>query len=77
DGAAGGRHASRGGGAHTSSAGSYTVRTGDSLTSIADSFDLHGGWHALYDANKGAVGADPDRIVAGQSLDVPTENAQK
>ncbi|ANH91899.1 peptigoglycan-binding protein LysM [Streptomyces sp. SAT1] len=77
DGAAGGRHASRGGGAHASSAGSYTVRTGDSLTSIADSFDLHGGWHALYDSNKGAIGADPDHIVAGQSLDVPAENAQK
>ncbi|MEU5091430.1 transglycosylase family protein [Streptomyces sp. NPDC021356] len=77
-GATGGRHASRdGGAAHTASAASYTVRTGDSLTSIADSLDLHGGWHALYDANKGAVGADPDHIVAGQSLDVPTENAQK
>ncbi|WP_018566935.1 transglycosylase family protein [Streptomyces sp. PsTaAH-124] len=75
--ATGGRHASRGGGAHASSADSYTVRTGDSLTSIADSFGLHGGWHTLYDANKGAIGADPDHIVAGQSLDVPTENAQK
>ncbi|MFB7599449.1 transglycosylase family protein [Streptomyces sp. NPDC056160] len=78
EGRTGGRHASRdGGAAHTASAASYTVRTGDSLTSIADSLDLHGGWHALYDANKGAVGADPDHIVAGQSLDVPTENTQK
>jgi hypothetical protein len=62
--AAGGRHA-------------YTVRSGDSLTSIADSLDLHGGWHALYDANKATIGTDPDQIAAGQSLDVPAENAQK
>nr|BFD84395.1 resuscitation-promoting factor protein RpfC [Streptomyces sp. Xyl84] len=76
-GATGGRHASREGGAvHASSAASYTVRTGDSLTSIADSLDVHGGWHALYDANKGSIGADPDHIVAGQSLDVPAENAR-
>ncbi|MFF8592690.1 transglycosylase family protein [Streptomyces sp. NPDC015220] len=69
--AAGGRHASRG------DAASYTVRSGDSLASIADSLDVSGGWHALYDANKSAVGADPNHIVAGQSLDVPTENAHK
>ncbi|MGW0081275.1 transglycosylase family protein [Streptomyces sp. NPDC003393] len=75
--AAGGRHASRGdGGAHTASADSYTVRAGDSLASIADSLDVHGGWHALYDANEAAIGSDPNRIVAGQSLDVPVESAQ-
>lgn len=75
--AGGGRHASRDGdGAHADSAGSYTVRAGDSLASIADSLDVHGGWHALYDANKAAIGSDPNRIVAGQSLDVPVENAQ-
>ncbi|MER6978972.1 transglycosylase family protein [Streptomyces carpinensis] len=75
--AAGGRHASRGGGdAHTASADSYTVRTGDSLASIADSLGVDGGWHALYDANQGAIGSDPNHIVAGQSLDVPVENAQ-
>jgi hypothetical protein len=75
--AIGGRHASRGAAdAPGATGGSYTVRSGDSLTSIADSLDVHGGWHALYAANKGTIGADPDRIVAGQSLDVPGENAQ-
>ncbi|WP_316743247.1 transglycosylase family protein [Streptomyces sp. MK7] len=75
--AGGGRHASRDDdGAHTASAGSYTVRAGDSLASIADSLDVQGGWHALYDANKAAIGSDPNQIVAGQSLDVPVENAQ-
>ncbi|GHE70124.1 peptidoglycan-binding protein LysM [Streptomyces spiralis] len=75
--AGGGRHASRGDdGTHTASVDSYTVHTGDSLASIADSLDVHGGWHALYDENKAAIGSDPNHIVAGQSLDVPVENAQ-
>ncbi|GGV81703.1 MULTISPECIES: transglycosylase family protein [Streptomyces] len=68
--AATGRHASRG-----VTGGTYTVRSGDSLSSIADSFDVHGGWQALYAANKSTVGADPDYIVAGQQLDVPGQNA--
>ncbi|MFF0789527.1 transglycosylase family protein [Streptomyces spiralis] len=73
----GGRHASRGDdGTHTASAGSYTVHAGDSLASIADSLDVPGGWHALYDANEAAIGSDPNHIVAGQSLDVPVESAQ-
>ena len=65
-----GRHASRG-----AAGGTYTVRSGDSLSSIADSLDVHGGWHALYAANKSTVGADPDHIVAGQTLDVPAQSA--
>jgi hypothetical protein len=57
--------------------GSYTVRSGDSLASIADSLALDGGWRALYAANHDAIGTDPNRIVAGQTLDVPAETAQK
>ncbi|MGX4691752.1 transglycosylase family protein [Streptomyces sp. JNUCC 63] len=73
-----GRHASRGGnGVRTNASSSYTVRSGDSLESIADSLGLQGGWSALYDANKQAIGADPGHIVAGQTLDVPAETAQK
>jgi hypothetical protein len=69
-----GRRASRGGNdAHTNASSSYTVRSGDSLESIADSFGLQGGWSALYDANRQTVGADPDRVVAGQALDIPAE----
>ncbi|NED72832.1 LysM peptidoglycan-binding domain-containing protein [Streptomyces sp. SID9944] len=76
--AAGGRHASRTDGLTTDTAGgSYTVRSGDSLASIADSLDVSGGWHALYAANQSAVGSDPNHIAAGQTLDVPTENAAK
>ncbi|QNP72263.1 LysM peptidoglycan-binding domain-containing protein [Streptomyces roseirectus] len=46
----------------------YTVRVGDTLTSIADSLALDGGWRALYAANKGVIGVDPSDIVPGQTL---------
>ncbi|MFJ6564035.1 transglycosylase family protein [Streptomyces sp. NPDC091412] len=75
--ASSGRHASRGGSARAVVADSYTVRAGDSLESIADSLDVPGGWDALYAANKGAIGSDPNHISAGQTLNVPTETPQK
>ncbi|MER5366987.1 transglycosylase family protein [Streptomyces sp. NPDC002722] len=70
-----GRHASRGGNdardtADTPADGTYTVHAGDNLWSIADAQNIPGGWPALYEANKGAVGADPDLILPGQSLDL-------
>ncbi|MFC8784500.1 transglycosylase family protein [Streptomyces nigra] len=61
DSASSGRHAS------------YRVRAGDTLASIADSLAVDGGWRALYEANKAAVGADANNIAPGQTLDVPTE----
>ncbi|AOR33851.1 peptigoglycan-binding protein LysM [Streptomyces fodineus] len=61
-----GRHADR-------DAGTYTVREGDSLASIADSLGVDGGWHALYDGNKKVIGADPNHITAGQTLKVGGE----
>ncbi|MEU1037413.1 transglycosylase family protein [Streptomyces sp. NPDC005551] len=66
-----GRHASRGSAAPGDAAeGSYTVRLGDSLTSIADSLAVQGGWNELYTENEKTVGADPDVILPGQSLEV-------
>ncbi|MER6733004.1 transglycosylase family protein [Streptomyces puniciscabiei] len=62
-----GRHAGR-------EPGAYTVREGDSLASIADSLGVDGGWQALYDTNKKVIGADPDHITAGQTLNVGAEN---
>ncbi|MDH6220567.1 transglycosylase family protein [Streptomyces pseudovenezuelae] len=53
--------------------GSYTVRGGDTLASIADSLGLDGGWRALYAENKRAIGADPNDIAAGQTLQLPVE----
>ncbi|OLZ67740.1 peptigoglycan-binding protein LysM [Streptomyces sp. IMTB 2501] len=61
-----GRHADR-------EPGTYTVREGDSLASIADSLGVDGGWHALYAANEKVIGADPNHITAGQTLKVTGE----
>ncbi|MEU4129391.1 transglycosylase family protein [Streptomyces wuyuanensis] len=47
---------------------SYTVTPGDSLSGIAASERVRGGWQALYDANRKVVGADPDLIHPGQRL---------
>ncbi|MFC9859618.1 MULTISPECIES: transglycosylase family protein [unclassified Streptomyces] len=75
DGRESGRHASRGdgegrdGGAERAD-GDYTVRPGDSLWAIADAQKLSGGWTALYEANKDALGSDPDLILPGQNLDL-------
>ncbi|WP_308050683.1 LysM domain-containing protein [Streptomyces sp. TRM72054] len=73
-----GRHASRSG-ATTRAAGdgSYTVREGDSLSGIADSLGVQGGWSTLYAENKDSLGADPDLILPGQTLDVGVESAGK
>ncbi|MFJ9032692.1 transglycosylase family protein [Streptomyces sp. NPDC102274] len=78
-----GRHASRGDGStrHAGGAtdktegagvadGEYTVRAGDCLWLIADEREVPGGWTALYEANKDTVGADPDLILPGQTLDL-------
>ncbi|MFF7446196.1 MULTISPECIES: transglycosylase family protein [unclassified Streptomyces] len=53
--------------------GSYTVRTGDTLASIADSLDLDGGWRRLYTANEQVIGADPSAIEPGQTLALGSE----
>ncbi|GAA1426403.1 resuscitation-promoting factor protein RpfC [Streptomyces thermospinosisporus] len=63
-----GRHAARPSG--DASDGSYTVRRGDSLWSIADSLEVDGGWRALYERNEQVVGDDPDLILPGQTLEV-------
>ncbi|MES9588302.1 transglycosylase family protein [Streptomyces sp. NPDC094045] len=78
DGRESGRHASRGGDARDTAEptadGTYTVLPGDNLWAIADAQKVPGGWPALYEANKGAVGADPDLILPGQSLDLDVKD---
>ncbi|MEU3949500.1 transglycosylase family protein [Streptomyces sp. NPDC029526] len=49
----------------------YTVVRGDTLSGIASGEQLRGGWQALYDANRSAIGADPDLILPGQRLALP------
>ena len=66
-----GRHASRGEERQQDGAdGTYTVRTGDNLSVIADDLDVKGGWTELYAENEESVGSDPDLILPGQSLDL-------
>ncbi|MEV6959241.1 transglycosylase family protein [Streptomyces sp. NPDC051207] len=77
EGGSAGRHASRGAAARDAVDGTYTVRAGDSLWSIADSLDLRGGWRELYTANEEEVGGDPDLILPGQKLAVQGETAEK
>lgn len=48
--------------------GVYLVRSGDSLSAIADQQRVTGGWPALYRKNRGTVGDDPDLIYPGQRL---------
>lgn len=47
----------------------YTVRAGDTLTEIADQFDVPGGWTELFSRNRHII-ADPDLIYPGQQIDV-------
>jgi len=49
----------------------YRVTAGDTLSAIAARFAVHGGWPALYAANRPAIGASPDVIRPGTVLTVP------
>jgi murein DD-endopeptidase MepM/ murein hydrolase activator NlpD len=46
----------------------YTVARGDSLSKIARSERVRGGWQGLYAQNRAVVGDDPDLIFPGQRL---------
>jgi LysM repeat protein len=48
----------------------YTVVRGDSLSEIADTQHVRGGWQRLYAANRRTIGSDPDLILPGQRLDL-------
>jgi LysM repeat protein len=50
---------------------SYTVRAGDSLSQIARSQKVSGGWQSLYAANKATIGSSPDVLHVGQLLALP------
>ncbi|MDQ2723961.1 MAG: LysM peptidoglycan-binding domain-containing protein [Actinomycetota bacterium] len=48
---------------------SYTVRQGDTLSTIAAWFKLHG-YQALYQANMAVIGANPNLIFPGQTITI-------
>ncbi|MGY1435831.1 LysM peptidoglycan-binding domain-containing protein [Streptomyces reniochalinae] len=48
--------------------GNYTVKSGDTLSAIAEAHDTT--WHQVYEDNKSTVGGDADLIFPGQKLQV-------
>jgi LysM repeat protein len=57
-------------------AATWTVRPGDTLSSIAAALALPGGWQALYAANQRVIGPNPDLIRAGTILVTPGSAAR-
>jgi LysM repeat protein len=55
----------------TSHTTKYVVQDGDTLSVIATRFAVHGGWPALYAANRRAIGPDPNVIYPGIVLVLP------
>jgi LysM repeat protein len=49
----------------------YVVAAGDTLAAIAAALAVHGGWPALYAANRRVIGANPDLIRPGTVLAIP------
>ncbi|MEG4939477.1 LysM peptidoglycan-binding domain-containing protein [Microcoleus sp. F4-D5] len=50
----------------------YTVQSGDTLSVIAQKFYNDANlWQRIYEANRGIIGQDPDRIFPGQNLVIP------
>ncbi|MFH8979090.1 peptidoglycan DD-metalloendopeptidase family protein [Streptomyces sp. NPDC017890] len=54
----------------------YTVKSGDYLSKIADEQDVDGGWKKLYSDNREAVGADPSMIHPGLKLSIGEQAAK-
>ncbi len=48
----------------------YTVRSGETLSKIADKLNVAGGWRSLADANTATI-SNPHRIFPGQVLQLP------
>jgi LysM repeat protein len=49
----------------------YMVVSGDTLAGIAAALAVHGGWPALYAANRHVIGPDPNVIRPGAVLTIP------
>ncbi|WP_037604920.1 LysM peptidoglycan-binding domain-containing protein [Streptacidiphilus rugosus] len=52
----------------SNASGSYTVKSGDTLSEIAAAHGVD--WKSLYSANKGTIGGDPNLILPGQVLNL-------
>lgn len=57
--------------------GSYTVRTGDTLSAIAQrEYGDANEWRRIYEANRDRI-QDPDLIHPGQELDIPNRGGKR
>ncbi|MFI7390376.1 M23 family metallopeptidase [Streptomyces tendae] len=54
----------------------YTVKSGDYLSKIADEQHVDGGWKKLYADNREAVGSDPSLIHPGLELSIGAQAAK-
>jgi resuscitation-promoting factor RpfA len=55
-----------------SSSSTYVVKPGDTLRSIAEQeYGDASLWPKIYQANRDVIGADPDALVAGTTLQIP------
>ncbi|WP_461296972.1 transglycosylase family protein [Streptomyces harbinensis] len=52
----------------TEAADPYEVVRGDTLSAIARTHEVTGGWQSLYDLNREVIGGNPDLIFPGQRL---------
>lgn len=52
--------------------GTYTVKKGDTLTSIAKTQLGSSSWQALYEQNKDVIGGNPNLIQIGMTLTLPS-----
>ena len=50
----------------------HVVRPGENLSFIADCYDRD--WHDIYTFNQDAIGADPDGLAIGMTLQIPPSN---
>jgi hypothetical protein len=51
--------------------GRHTVAAGETLSGIAATYHVSGGWSRLYQLNKAAIGGDPDQLAVGTVLALP------
>ena len=49
----------------------HVVRSGDTLSGLAQKYHVAGGWRALYRANRTLIGSNHDLILVGMHLHIP------
>lgn len=55
----------------------YVVQKGDTLSAIAKThLGSANKWREIYDANRGVIGDNPDRILPGQELKIPAASGE-